>query len=411
MNRAKQGPYELQLLSHLALALRGKWLWGWAALAAVLGAALSKGPGLPQAVLSAALVVLAFSTRERWRILFSNRRLLITVICAIAGTMWLVSGQVRSLLSIVVAERREQFGLYVLTQCRVLPQYLWRMVFPLNLCSDHLVQTTLDFSDVTAWICATFVLALTAGLVFAWVQQWKPWALILALGLAPLLLRWLYVVSEMMVEYRTYPAMPFVALSLAGLICYWYQQHQRVAMASACVLLGIFVLLAHRRSADWSSREALYAQIPRLYPLQLRAMNGLSQEDLREQRYGSILDRHPEFLSRLKQALTFTETCPHRGYVSWSLWFVVEECAVAEAVAHTKNPSLAKEYHDLTAWKMNELQISLADLWGEWHLTAGRIALLGGDSKRALDEFVQARRNYRSAVPVDREIRKIIPAY
>ena len=105
-----------------------------------------------------------------------------------------------------VAERREQFGLYVLTQCRVLPQYLWRMVFPLNLCSDHLVQTTLDFSDVTAWICATFVLALTAGLVFAWVQQWKPWALILALGLAPLLLRWLYVVSEMMVEYRTYPA-------------------------------------------------------------------------------------------------------------------------------------------------------------------------------------------------------------
>ena len=214
-----------------------------------------------------------------------------------------------------------------------------------------------------------------------------------------------------MVEYRTYPAMPFVALSLAGLICYWYQQHQRVAMASACVLLGIFVLLAHRRSADWSSREALYAQILRLYPLQLRAMNGLSQEDLREQRYGSILDRHPEFLSRLKQALTFTETCPHRGYVSSSLWFVVEECAVAEAVAHTKNPSLAKEYHDLTAWKMNELQISLADLWGEWHLTAGRIALLGGDSKRALDEFVQARRNYRSAVPVDREIRKIIPAY
>ena len=81
-----------------------------------------------------------------------------TVICAIAGTIWLVSGQVRSLLSIVVAERREQFGLYVLTQCRVLSQYLWRMVFPLNLCSDHLVQTTLDFSDVTAWICATFVL-------------------------------------------------------------------------------------------------------------------------------------------------------------------------------------------------------------------------------------------------------------
>ena len=182
-------------------------------------------------------------------------------------------------------------------------------------------------------------------------------------------------------------------------------------MASACVLLGIFVLLAHRRSADWSSREALYAQILRLYPLQLRAMNGLSQDDLREQQYGPILDRHPEFLSRLEQALTFSETCPHRGYITWPLWFVVEECAVAEAIAHTKNPSSAREYHNLTAWKMNEAQIYQADLWSEWHLTAGRIALLEGDKTSALDEFVQARRHYRTPVPVDREIRKINPAY
>ena len=69
------GCFSFLVAGWMALALRGKWLWGWAALAAVLGAALSKGPGLPQALLSAALVVLAFSTRERWRILFSNRRL------------------------------------------------------------------------------------------------------------------------------------------------------------------------------------------------------------------------------------------------------------------------------------------------------------------------------------------------
>lgn len=394
-----------------ALALRGKWHWSGAALLAVLGAALSKGPGLPQALVSTALVALAFSTPERWRLLFSSRLLLVTAVCAIVGSMWLVSGHVRALLFILVGQRNEQFGLHALTQCRVLPQYLWRMALPVRLCSDHLVQTTLDLSDVAAWVCATFTLAVVAGVIFAWVRGWKPWALILALGLAPLLLRWLYIASEMMVEYRTYPAMPFVAVSLGGLICYWYKQQPRAATASVCVLLGFFAVLAHRRSSDWSSREALYAQILRSYPLQLRAMNGLSQDDLRAQRYGAILDRHPEFLLRLKQALTITETCPHRGYISWPLWFVVEECAVAEAIAHTKNPRLAREYHNLTAGKMNEFQIRQADLWGEWHLTAGRIALLEGDRRSALQEFVQARRDYRTPVPVDREIREIIPAY
>jgi hypothetical protein len=394
-----------------ALALRGKWLWGGAVLIVVLGAALSKGPGLPQALLSTAVVGLAFSTREHWRILFFNWRLLVTAICMIVGTIWLVSGHIRSLFSILIAQGNEQFGRHALTQCRVLPQYLWRMVLPLKLCSDHLVQTTLDLSDVPAWVCAAFVLGLIAGIIFAWIRGWKPWALILALGLGSLLLRWLYIVSETMVEYRTYPAMPFVALSLAGLICYWYQRQPRFAAASVCVLLGFFIVLAHQRSADWSSREALYAQILRLYPLQLRAMNGLSQDDLREQQYGPILDRHPEFLSRLEQALTFSETCPHRGYITWPLWFVVEECAVAEAIAHTKNPSSAREYHNLTAWKMNEAQIYQADLWSEWHLTAGRIALLEGDKTSALHEFVQARRHYRTPVPVDREIRKINPAY
>ena len=394
-----------------ALALRRKWVWGGAVLAAVLGAALSKGPGLPQALLSVALVVLAFSTRERWQTLLSNRLTLLTAICAIVGTIWLVSGHLRSLLSILVGQRNEQFGLHALTQCRVLPQYLWRMVLPIKLCSDHLVQTTLDLSDIPAWVCATFVVGLLAGTIFAWIHGCKPWALILALGLGSLLLRWLYVVSEMMVEYRTYPAMPFVALSLAGLICYWHRRRPRLATASVCVLLGFFVVLAHRRSADWSSREALYEQILRLYPLQLRAMNGLSQDNLREQQYGPILGRHPEFLRRLNQALTFSETCPHRGYISWPLWFVVEECAVAEAIAHTESPVRAREYHNLTAWKMNESQIYQGDLWSEWHLTAGKIALLEGDRRSALHEFVQARRHYRTPVPVDREIRQIIPAY
>jgi hypothetical protein len=139
-------------------------------------------------------------------------------------------------------------------------------------------------------------------------------------------------------------------------------------------------------------------------------MNGLSQDDLRNERYAAILDRHPEFASRLQNVLAFTGSDPHRGYQSWPLWFVFEECAVAEAIAHTRDPSMGRDYHGITAWKMNEAQIDHEVLWGEWHFSAGKIALLAGDRKGALREFVEARRNYRSPIAVDREIRKIIPA-
>ena len=305
----------------------------------------------------------------------------------------------------------EEFGPYALTQCRVLPQYLWRMVLPMNLCADHLIQSTKNLSDGWAWACAAGLLGLVGGLAFSWVRGWRPWALICALGLGALLLRWLYVVSEMMVEYRTYPSMPFVALLLAGIFCHWRRKQPRLGTTAICGLLAVFATLAHRRSDDWTSREVLAAQILRLYPLQLRAMNCLSYDDLREGRYGAILERYPEFVNRLQNVLAFTGSDPHRGYQTWPSWFVCEECAVAEAIAHTKDPATGRDYHNLTAWKMNEAHFDHLGLWGEWQFTAGKIALLAGDQKSALREFTEARQNYRSPIAVDREIRKIIPAY
>jgi len=396
----------------MALALRRNRLWGIAALLAVLLAAVSKGPGLPHALLSVALVVLAFSTRAGWRVFFANRPVALITTGVTAGALWLVSGHLRFLFSSLVGGlTNEDFGPYALTQCRVLPQYLWRMVLPVNLCSDHLFESTKDLLDPWAWVCAAGLLGFIIALAFAWIRGWRPWALIIALGLGGLLLRWLYVVSEMMVEYRTYPTMPFVAMLLAGIICHWRRKQPRLGTAAVCVLLAGFGALAHRRSADWASRDALHAQILRLYPLQLRAMNCLAQDDLREGRYGAILERHPEFVSRLGKVLAFTGNDPHRGYQSWPWWFVCEECAVAEAIAHTSGPSIGRDYHNLTAWKMNEAQFEHGAFWAEWHLSAGKIASLAGDLKGALRELVQARQGYQSPIAIDREIRKILPAY
>ena len=395
-----------------ALAMRRHWLWGMAALLSVLCAAISKGPGLPHALLSVALVLLAFSTRERWRTLFPSRRVKRTVIFSAAVALLLVSGQIWKLaVSLSGLMTDEDFGPYALTQCRVLPQYLWRMVLPLHLCTDHLIESTKNLSDGWAWVCAAGVMGLTAAVPFSWNRGWRPWALICALGLGALLLRWLYIVSEMMVEYRTYPAMPYVALLLAAILCQLRQRLPRIGTAAVCVALILFGFLSHRRSEDWTSRETLFSQILRLYPLQLRAMNGLSQEDLRRERYGAILERYPDFMGRLQTAMSFTQNDPHRGFQTWPLWFIFEECAVAEAIAHTRSPGAGKEYHNLTAWKLNELGIEVDGFWAEWHFTAGKIALLAGDPRSALRGFALARPHYRSSVAVDREIRKILPAY
>lgn len=393
----------------MALAMRRHWLWGMAALLAVLCAAVSKGPGLPHALLSVGLVLVAFSTRERWRALLPSRRVKRTVIFSAAVALLLVSGQIWKLaVSLAGLVTDEDFGPYALTQCRVLPQYLWRMVLPLHLCSDHLIESTKNLSDGWAWVCAAGVLGLTAAVIISWIHGGRRWALICALGLGALLLRWLYVVSEMMVEYRTYPAMPYAALLIAALLCCLWQRLPRFGTVAVCAVLTLFGFLAHRRSDDWSSRETLFAQILHLYPLQLRAMNGISQEDLRRERYEAILERYPDFMGRLQTAMTFTQNDPHRGFQTWPLWFVFEECAVAEAIAHTRGAASGMEYHNLTAWKLNELGIdSEGWFWGEWQFTAGKIAMLAGDSKSALREFVAARPNFRSPLAVDREIRKL----
>src|SRR5205085_10854021 len=125
-------------------------------------------------------------------------------------------------------------------------------------------------------------------------------ALLSAMILAPLLLRFGYVVSELMVEYRTYPAMPWVGL-LFGYGLTRYSRFPKVVNAAAIVIVLSFTGLTAVRSRDWRSVDAISANILHQYPLQLRAYNGLSSADLRQNRYQAVLDRRPEFFRKLEQ--------------------------------------------------------------------------------------------------------------
>ncbi|MGC3989827.1 MAG: hypothetical protein QM796_09155 [Chthoniobacteraceae bacterium] len=394
------------------LALQRRWLWALAALLAVVLATISKGPGLPQALCNCLAVVGAYCWLRGWKGLRISWPVGLAVGAA-AGLVFAVAfGHIRYLWTVLAGQfANPQFGLHALTQCRVFPQYLLRMVWPVDLCSDHLVAWTKDYADPTAWVYVAGVVAVLGVLAFLGLRKRQPWALLLGLALAPLLMRWLYLVSELMVEYRTYPCLPFVAMLMAVAVQRWLRKQPRVAWGVAGTVLVFFSALTFQRSLDWRSTDALCTQISTLYPLHLREMNERSTWDLDAGRYEAILDRYPGFLATLNKVMDYNRSTPHRYYDNWPLCVVNEECMVSEAMAHVKSKWDGQAHLDLTAWRMLQNHIYHPGLWAQWHYSAGNIALLEGDEKSALQHYLNARAYIATPLLVDRQIAKIVPGY
>jgi hypothetical protein len=227
-------------------------------------------------------------------------------------------------------------------------------------------------------------------------------AFLSAVILGPLLLRFGYVVSELMVEYRTYPAMPWVALLFAVALIQIRASIPRIASAAAIALLVCFTGISHARSATWSSSTSLFSDILANYPLQLRAYNGLSDEDLRAGRFHDVLKRAPEFFSKLDQLLKFNQRSAARYYENWPLCVVTEECNIADALLETDGPATARARLQNAARQMKANHIRELDLWGLWHFEFGKVEMRDSHPAAAEAHFTLTR---AAAIP-EREMRK-----
>ncbi len=168
---------------------------------------------------------------------------------------------------------------HALTQGRILPDYLWRVLLPIQLSSDHYLTWTTSFQDIRA--TAGLLGGTVGGLaLFYFVLVKRSWlATLISLGMFHLLVRFAYVVDELMVEYRTYPAMPWFALLLAYGIVRLVQakvaQEKRPAalkIAFTAITL-LFISLSAVRSTTWSDEDRLALNVLRKYPLNLRALS------------------------------------------------------------------------------------------------------------------------------------------
>ncbi|MFL6516360.1 MAG: hypothetical protein ACJ8M1_15170 [Chthoniobacterales bacterium] len=373
-----------------ALWIRRGWRWFPALILCSAGVAFSKGPGIWHAGLTVAIVVICISRRSDWCRLFPNRWWIYGSILTIEAGVAIFRDQVVSLFLLALSQVQNwRFGWHLLTQSRVIWCYVWRMIVPVRLCCDHLVAWTRSFSDISAWLGAAGILVWVAFTIWLWLRRYRVQALLSLMILGPLVLRFGYVVSELMVEYRTYPAMPWLALAIGVGLTAAEPRFPRLVNFSAAVIVLSFVALTTMRSHDWRSVQAVSANILRQYPLQLRAYNGLSTADLREGRYQAVLDRSSEFFQKLEQMMAVNRSNEIRYYDIWPLCAVSEECNIADAILEIKGPAAARESLKAAATRMRVTGVKNEDLWVLWHFTMGKVEVRAGDGRAAQRQFNQ----------------------
>ena len=371
-----------------ALWIRRGWKWFPALALCTLAAALSKGPGIWHAITNVVIALACLSTSADWRARFPTRWWIYGSIFAVEAVLAIFRDQVAGLVMLSLYQFSDwRFGWHLLTQSRVIWQYVWRMIVPVRLCSDHLIAWTRSVSDLSAWLGLVGLLLWIAVTIWLWWRQRRLEALLSAMILAPLLLRFGYVVSELMVEYRTYPAMPWVGLLFAQVLVGYQWRFPRAGKAMAFAIIVSFTALSNLRSRDWWSSEKLFGNILTRYPLQLRAYNGMSSEDLRDQRYQAVIDRSPEFFAKLEQLLAKNRTDRVRYYDNWPLCVVFEECNIAEAVLEVHGASAARDHLRRTAKRMRANRIENEDLWSHWHFTMGKVEYRAGDALAGERQF------------------------
>ena len=192
------------------------------------------------------------------------------------------------------------------TQGRVFWEYAQRMVLPIHLSSDH-YQAWSTFEDPGAVI--RLVAFGMLGIGAAALALWKPsgqvraFGLLLCFILIPFAMRFLYMNTEIMVEYRAYHALPWVGLLAGWGLTALSQRLQSAPLPSgklcwlpAATLVAVFTLLSAKRGSVWRSGTSLAEDVLAQYPLNNRARTQLQSFDLDAGRFPAVMERHAEIL-------------------------------------------------------------------------------------------------------------------
>ncbi len=260
----------------------------WLAVGGVAGATLSYFPGMVLALAWLALLIVFW---KRTPALNGEKRVLLPPLADwLRRTVFCVAG-IAALLFLVrwvpiFEDQWKHWGRdypeHIFTQGRLFWDYLGRSLLPVGLSSDHYVPWSRPWVDVEA--SAKLILALCAGLTGLVLVgsrravRLRGWALLALLATVPLFMRFGYVNAEHFVEYRAYPAVPWLMLLVTTAMFHVaerFPRAQRLPLGGTVLLAMLWIVMSAQRSQVWTSRESLARDALSKSPLNPRPLTQL----------------------------------------------------------------------------------------------------------------------------------------
>jgi hypothetical protein len=371
---------------------------------AILGATLSKGPGLFHALMMTGAVGFAFATPAHGSLL--RRRLgWIAGALLLAGAALWFSGFIPKLQVAMQQWDEPRFIGHAYTLARVFWEFAWRGVIPVALCSDHQIAESLvppgsgwlNIPDKTAMWAAAAMLALTALSIFlTWRRTTRAFGVCLLLFTGTILFRVAYLIPEFMPEYRIYPGMPWFCLGAAILLGGLWNRLPGAGSPRFVAVLTLvpLVVLSARRSFVWHDLDRLCGDVLKQYPAQARAVWELHDRDIHNGAWQKVIDRQrsvwpgvfQKFLDENKRL------APKRELPSghFALADIACKGRYAIALAHAQSPAAGvAEIRQLEAL-MRQLGIDPVSnrvIWGYFHHARATVMELAGAYPQALESM------------------------
>jgi hypothetical protein len=324
----------------------------WSALG-IIGATLSKGPGIFHALMMTGAIGLAFMTPAHWSMMRRHAGRLAGAILLGTAALWM-SGILPRLLQATGQWGEPRFIGHAFTLARVFWEFAWRSVIPLALCSDHQIAETLvpagakfwNIPDTGALWAAAGMLALTV--IFLWLAWRKPTRLLGVCGflyVATIGFRMTYFIPEFMPEYRIYPGLPWFCLGAAITLTAVWRALSGGASAHvpALLLVLVFAGISARRSWLWHDLDRLVADILRQYPAQARALWELDDRDIATGAWPKVIERQRTLWPQVFESFMAQNRrlAPRRELPSGHFAMAEVACAgrYALALAHLEGPA------------------------------------------------------------------------
>jgi len=332
----------LAAIGTLRFCQKGSWKSALGVLAVVVLAAFSKDPGLLHAMGNVMIVVAVFA---KWGVVTERLRRPIDWAVAVLGvaaffwiglnsftTWWMLKAKA------ALSGGNLNFFEHALTQGRVFWGYVQRILAPVNLSSDHYIpmtRSTVDLPGVVMTVCVILLTGAVALMMFR--KRFRVFGVLGMLALAPLLLRFLYPISEFMVEYRIYPALPWIAI-LAGIGCATlYQKKPREMKFAMVALVLIGVSGSAMRSLVWQDAGILSENVLEQYPSNNRARYEIQYAARKNNDHERVLSLRPDVISGVNWVGLYNQDAEQFGrkyLVEWANeWFLKTETIHAITLA------------------------------------------------------------------------------